>query len=344
MADPRFFKKAGPFTLAEIAQMSGAELADATAGQKTIEDVAPLQDATSVHLGFLDNKKYAAVFKQTKAGACFVRPEMVAHAPAGTVCLITKNPYRAYALTAQAFYPQPAVRDFRAPSAVIDPTAVVAKGAFIDHGAVIGAGVKIAAGCRIGARAVLADNVEIGEGSDIGENVYITHALIGKNVRIYPGAVIGRPGFGFAMDAAGFISVPQLGRVIIEDHVEIGANSTIDRGAGPDTIIGQGTRIDNLVQIGHNVQTGKNCVIVAQTGISGSTRLADFVMTGGQAGIAGHLSIGSGAKIAAQSGIMRDIPPAAEMMGSPAMPIKQYMRQVAMLSRMSDRKGEEPKE
>ncbi len=194
MADPRFFKKAGPFTLSQIAEMAGAELADAASGAKLISDVAPLQDATSDHLGFLDNKKYVAVFKQTKAGACFVRPEMVAAAPASTVCLVTKNPYRAYAMAAQAFYPQPAVTDFRAPSSVIDATAVIGAGCYIDHGAVIGAGVKIAAGCRIGAHTVIADNVEIGEGSDIGANAYVTHALIGKKVRIYPGAVIGRPG------------------------------------------------------------------------------------------------------------------------------------------------------
>ena len=340
MADARFFTRSSPLTLGQLAELSGATLSDESAAARQIVDVAPLSDATSEHLGFLDNKKYVAHFKGTKAGACFVRPEMVEHAPAGLVCLITKNPYRSYALAAQAFYPQPTLQAFIAPSAIVDATATLGADCHVSHGAVIGANVVIGARCRIGSRAVIEDGVTIGDDTTIGANVYLTHTVIGSKVTIYPGAVIGRPGFGFAMDATGFVSVPQLGRVLIEDGVEIGANATIDRGAGPDTIIGQGTRIDNLVQIGHNVQTGRNCVIVAQTGISGSTRLGDFVMTGGQAGLAGHLSIGAGAKIAAQSGIMRDVQAGAELMGSPAVPIKQFMRQVSIMSKMSDRKGE----
>ena len=155
---------------------------------------------------------------------------------------------------------------------------------------------------------------------------------------VYTLARIGQDGFGFAIDPAGFVKVPQLGRVIIEDSVEIGANTTIDRGAGPDTVIGQGTWIDNLVQIGHNVKIGKGCVIVSQAGISGSTIIDDFVMIGGQAGIAGHLHVGSGAKVAAQSGIMRNIPAGEEQMGYPALPMKQFMRQIATLNRLSKKK------
>lgn len=340
MADPRFFTRSQPKTLGQLAELTGAELSDPAAAGKVVQDVASLQIATAEDVGFLDNKKYAEVFKKTAAAACFVRPEMAQYAPAGLVCLLTKNPYKAYALAAQAFYPAKAVEAFIAPSAVIDPSAKLGAGCHVGHGAVIGANVEIGARSRIGARAVVEDGVTIGEDCDIGANVYLTHALVGNKVAIYPGAVIGRPGFGFAMDPSGFVSVPQLGRVIVGDRVEIGANSTIDRGAAPDTIIGEGTRIDNLVQIGHNVQLGKNCVIVAQTGISGSTRLGDFVMTGGQAGLAGHLSIGTGAKIAAQSGIMRDVLPGAELMGSPAVPIKQYMRQVATMARLSERKGD----
>lgn len=339
MADPRFFQKAGPFTLGELAQLTGAVLSDPTAAEKKLIDVAPLQEAGAEHLSFLDNKKYVAFFKATKAGACFVRPELASEAPAGTVCLTHKNPYKAYALAAQAFYPQPKPESFRAPSAVIDPTAVIGADCHIGYGAVIGKGVKIGDRSRIGALAVIEDNVEIGEDCDIGARVYLTHALVGKKVRVHPGAVIGRPGFGFAIDPTGYVAVPQLGRVVIGDDVEIGANTTIDRGAGPDTVIGHGTRIDNLVQIGHNVQIGKFCVIVSQTGISGSTQLGDYVMTGGQSGFAGHLKIGAGAKIAAQSGIMRDIPPGGEVMGSPAVPIRQFMRQTAIWSRISLKKG-----
>jgi UDP-3-O-[3-hydroxymyristoyl] glucosamine N-acyltransferase len=343
MADQRFFKNAGPFTLGQLAELTGAVLSDPAAAGKSVIDLAPLQDAGADHLSFLDNKKYLDVFKSSQAGACFARPDHAAQAPAGMICLVAANPYKAYALAAQAFYPQPAATAFQAPSAVIDPSATVGAHCYIDHGVVIGKNVKIGNNCVIGAHAVICDSVEIGDDCRIDARVYITHALIGKDVHIQPGAVIGSPGFGFAIDPAGFVSVPQLGRVIIEDHADIGANTAIDRGAGPDTVIGRGTRIDNLVQIGHNVHIGKQCVIVSQTGISGSTQLGDFVMTGGQSGFAGHLKIGAGARIGAQSGVMRDIAPGREMMGSPAVPIRQFMRQTAVWQRISLKKGNDDK-
>lgn len=339
MADPRFFNRKGPFTLAEIAAISGATLADGNSGTKKMIDVAALQDADADRISFLDNKKYIDLYKQTRAGACFVRPELAAEAPAGTVCLISKNPYKAYALAAQAFYPAEIPQSHRASSAIVDASASIGKDCFIDHGVVIGRHVKIGDRCRILTHAVICDGVEIGNDTEIGANTYVTHAIIGNKVKLHPGVCIGRPGFGFAIDPAGFVAVPQLGRVLIGDDVEIGANSTVDRGAGPDTVIGQGTRIDNLVQIGHNVRIGRQCVIVAQTGVSGSTQFGDFVMTGGQSGFAGHLKIGAGAKIGAQSGIMRDVQPGEEVMGSPAFPIKQFMRQTAILSKMTTKKG-----
>lgn len=341
MADQRFFKKAGPFTLGHLAALTGAQLSDGDAATVTIEDVSTLEEGDAHKVTFLDNKKYLEQFKSTKARACFVRPEMAQFAPAGMALLTHKNPYKAYALAAQAFYPNEHAVGHVAASAHVDATAKLGHGCHIGHHAVIEAHAEIGDNVRIDANAVIGQGVRIGDNSHINANCVISHAMIGKNVQVYPGAVIGRAGFGFAIDPTGFVSVPQLGRVIIEDGVEIGANTTIDRGAGPDTVIGMGTRIDNLVQIGHNVQIGKFCVIVSQTGISGSTKLGDFVMTGGQTGLAGHLKIGAGAKIAAQSGVMRDIDAGGEVMGSPAMPIKQYMRQVAMMSRMSDRKKEE---
>jgi UDP-3-O-[3-hydroxymyristoyl] glucosamine N-acyltransferase len=339
MADPRFFTLSGPFTLGMLAQMTGAQLSDPAAAETIVVDVAPLQDADRTHVSFLDNRKYAEAFKTTKAGACFVRSDLAAFAPQGTVCLLSKNPYKAYALTAQAFYPDQAVQEYRAPSVVIDETADIGLNCSIEHGAIIGKNVKIGARCRIQPFAVIRDGVEIGDDCDIGPHAYLTHCILGSKVRIHPGVSVGRPGFGFALDPTGYVAVPQLGRVIIETDVEIGAHSTIDRGAGPDTVIGQGTRIDNLVQIAHNVKVGKYCVIVSQTGISGSTQLGDYVMTGGQSGLAGHLKIGAGVKIAGQSGIMRDIPPGTEVMGTPAVPIRKFMRQVALLSKMSEKKG-----
>jgi UDP-3-O-[3-hydroxymyristoyl] glucosamine N-acyltransferase len=338
MADPRFFKISGPMTLGKLAEITGAQLSDPGAAAREVVDVAALSEADADRLSFLDNRKYLDAFKATKAGAVFVRQELAGFAPAGTICLTHKNPYKAYALAAQAFYPAEKISEFRASTAVIDPSAKLGPSCHIGPGAVIGKNVKIGPGTAVHPNAVICDGVEIGAGCEIGAGGYLTHCLIGNGVRLHPGVCIGRPGFGFAIDPSGFVNVPQLGRVIIEDGVEIGANCTIDRGAGPDTVIGAGSRIDNLVQIGHNVRLGRACVVVAQTGISGSTQLGDFVMTGGQAGIAGHLKIGPGAKIAAQSGIMRDVAPQEEVMGSPALPIRQYMRQVALLSKMSDKK------
>jgi UDP-3-O-[3-hydroxymyristoyl] glucosamine N-acyltransferase len=338
MADRRFFTLAGPFTLQQLAEMTGSELSDPAHGSRSVHDVAPLHEADAHKVSFFDNRKYADYFRHTRASAVFAKPDAAPLAPAGTVVLKNKNPYKAYAIAAAAFYPMPHAEEWRAPTAIIDETAMIGPGCHIEHGVVIGKHVKIGARCRIQPNAVIRDGVEIGEDGYIGANVYITHAIIGKKAKIYPGAVIGRQGFGFAIDPTGYVSVPQLGRVIIEDDVEIGANTTVDRGAGPDTVIGQGCRIDNLVQIGHNVKLGKYCVIVSQTGISGSTQLGDYVMTGGQSGFAGHIKIGNGAKVAAQSGVLRDVSAGDEVMGTPAVPLRQFLRQSTMVSKMATAK------
>lgn len=334
MADPRFFRLAGPISLAELASLTGAHLPEGADPARKLKDVAALDHAGPEELSFLDNRKYVEAFKSTKAGACFVNPDMAAYANSNTVCLVTPHPYKAYALAAQAFYPKPEAGGFVHPSAVIDPSASIGPDTAIGAGAVIGRNAKIGARCRILPNAVIDDNVEIGDDTEVGAGASLTTCIVGSRVRIYPGARIGQDGFGFAIDPAGHVTVPQLGRVIIEDDVEVGANTTIDRGAGPDTVIGKGTRIDNLVQIGHNVRIGRGCIIVAQTGISGSTELGDFVAAGGQSGFAGHLKIGAGARIAAQSGIMRDVPPRAEVMGSPAVPIKEFMRRFALVGKL----------
>lgn len=318
MADPRFFKNTGPKTAADLAALTGAVLSNLEP-DTLLEDVAPLDAAQGTHLSFLDNRKYLGQFQKTQAGACFVTSDLASKAPEGVGLLITPQPYRAYALAAQAFYPQD--------NGCGDET-VIEDGAIVKPGASLGKGTLIEAG------AVIGENVVIGDYCRVGPNAVVSHAVIGNHVRLYPGVKVGQDGFGFAIDPSGFVKVPQLGRVIIQDHVEIGANTTIDRGAGPDTVIGAGTWIDNLVQIGHNVKMGRCCVIVSQVGISGSTILGDFVMMGGQSGVAGHLEIGSGAKIGAQSGVMKSVPPGEQQMGAPAVPSKQFMRQVAMLKRL----------
>src|SRR6185437_1759247 len=225
-------------------------------------------------------------------------------------------------------------------SAVIDPTARLGEGTSVEANAVIGAKVEIGKRCGIGANCVIGAGTVLAEDVRLGANVSVSHALIGARVRLYPGVRIGQDGFGFALDPAGFIKLPQLGRVIIGDDVEIGANSTVDRGAGPDTVIGAGTMIDNLVQIGHNVQVGRGCVLIAQSGIAGSTRLGDHVIVAAQGGLTGHLSIGSGARIGAQAGVMRDVAPGESVVGAPAVPVKEFFRQVATVQRLSRKKDD----
>jgi UDP-3-O-[3-hydroxymyristoyl] glucosamine N-acyltransferase len=340
MPDSGFFTAAGPFTLRRLAEISEARMAPGGDPERVLRDVAPLDAAGPEDVSFLDNRRYVPAFAATRAGACVVQEEMAPKAPAGVALLLAEDPYRAYARIAQAFHPVAAPEAGISPAAIVDPTARLAPDCRVEHGAVIGAGAEIGARTSIGANAVIGSGVVIGEDSIIGAGTTISHSIIGRRVNVYPGARLGQDGFGFAMGPAGHLKVPQLGRVIVEDDVEIGANTTIDRGAGPDTVIGAGTKIDNLVQIGHNVQVGPGCILVAQVGIAGSTHLGAFVVAGGQAGIAGHLEIGAGARIAARSGVMRDIEPGGTVAGSPALPFKEFFRQCAALGRLARRKAE----
>jgi UDP-3-O-[3-hydroxymyristoyl] glucosamine N-acyltransferase len=338
MADPRFFERAGPFTLTALAALSGAALVDEAAGERLMADVAPLETARPDEVTFLDNRKYLGAFEQSRAGAAFVAKDLAGRAPAGMVVLVTGQPYKAYALAAQAFYPAPAIEPNVAASAYVDPTASVPADCEIGEHVVIGAGARLGARCRIGANAVIEPAVELGDDCRIAANVTLSHCVIGARVVLHPGVRIGQPGFGFAPDPVRPVKVPQLGRVVIGDDVDIGANTTIDRGSGHDTEIGAGTMIDNLVQIGHNVRIGRGCVIVSQVGISGSTVLGDYVMIGGQAGLIGHLRIGNGARIAAQTGLTRDIADGEAVGGSPAVPYTEWLRTHAMLRRMAQKK------
>jgi len=338
MADPRFFDRAGPFSLAKLAALTGATLRDAQAADRVIADVGPLETAGPDDVTFLDNRKYLEAFARSRAAAAFVDERAIGQAPAGMALLIADDPYKAFARAAQAFYPIKPVAARRASSAIIDPAAMVPPDCDIADHVVIESGVRLGARCQIGPNTVIGARVELGEDCRVGANVTLSHCLIGARVVLHPGVRIGQPGFGFAPDAEGPVKIPQLGRVIIGNDADIGANTTIDRGSGHDTVIGPGTMIDNLVQIGHNVVLGRGCVLAALVGISGSTRVGDFVMIGGQAGFSGHLKIASGARIAAQSGVMRDVAPGETVCGSPASPIASYMKQVAMLRRLAKKK------
>ncbi len=332
MSDPRFFQPQGPFNAAYLAAVSGATLRGD--GELLLTDVASLKDALPDKLSFLDNRKYVADLETTGAGAVILAPELAERAPHAKTLLVHAEPYKAYARLAQLFHPlRGNLSTGISSKASVDPAATIGEGCLIEAGAIIAADVKIGERVRIGANTVIERSVEIGDDCSIGACASLTHCLIGKRVRILPGARIGQEGFGFAIDAKGHIRIPQLGRVIVEDDVEIGANTTIDRGAGPDTVVGRGSMIDNLVQIGHNVVIGPGCVIVAQVGISGSSRLEAGVALGGQAGVAGHLTLGRGSQVAAQSGIMRDIKPGERMMGYPAVTARQFFRQLAWIER-----------
>lgn len=328
----RFFHRSGPHTLAVVAEAAGG-MADAI--DLLLEGVAPLQTAGPNDVSFLDNRQYMEALNQTLAGAVIVHPDMAARVPAKTVAILTSEPYAGWARVATLFYPVLPV------SPGIHPSAVVAEGAVVDPSAEVGplsvieCGAVIGPNCRIGPGAIVGSGVIIGRDCRIGSHVSLSHAILGARVYIYPGARIGQEGFGFASVRGGFLSVPQLGRVIIEDDVEVGSNTTIDRGSSRDTVIGAGSRLDNLVQIGHNVVLGRCCIIVAQVGISGSTVLEDFVQVGGQAAMAGHLRIGQGAQIGAQAGVISNIAPGITVLGSPAQLKQDFFRQIAKLKKLA---------
>lgn len=330
MPDPRFFDSLGPASLSELARVSAAELADSGLGDRQIVQAAPLDAADANAITFFSDAKRKAVAAATRAGACFVRPEHRDFLPATCAALITKHPQAAWAAAVTLLHAprrhDPSAKAFHAETGLED-------GVLLSPGATIGQGVRIGRGTRIGPGAVIGPGVVIGRECLIGPNVVIGFALIGDRVSIAAGAVIGEAGFGAAAGPHGMVDLPQLGRVVIQDNVTIGANSCVDRGAFADTTIGENTKIDNLVHVAHNVRIGRNCVLAAFTGISGSTTVGDGVAFGGKAGVADHLNIGSGASVGAAASVFKDVPKGETWTGFPARPLKRWLRETAWLSR-----------
>ncbi|HWA30310.1 MAG TPA: UDP-3-O-(3-hydroxymyristoyl)glucosamine N-acyltransferase [Rhizomicrobium sp.] len=338
MADPRFYDNRGPFTLAEICAKAGVALPDDVDSSARVFDLATLEGAGPQHIAFCAGRAAVAQLNATKAGFCFIGKDAgAAVAPPGTVALPCDSAQHAFAATLNLFYPENMLVAWSQQTPV-DPSAKITANVMLAPGVVIGPHAEIGEGTRIGPNSVIGRGVTIGRDCEIGSNVTIASACIGDRVTILPGAQIGQPGFGFASSAAGHVKIPQIGRVIVQDKVEIGACATIDRGAIGDTVIGEGTKIDNLVQIGHNSHIGRHCIIVAQVGISGSCEIGDFVVMGGQVGIADHALIESGTRLAARTGVMPGLLKRGDYGGAPARPVKDWLREGLVLAKLAKTK------
>jgi UDP-3-O-[3-hydroxymyristoyl] glucosamine N-acyltransferase len=341
MAQPTFFKQPPWSTLADIAALTTALLVEASRGGQQVRGLASLDEAGPMHLTFYDNLKYADQLASTKAGACLVSARFEAAVPAHVAILRAAQPFREFVKVARELYSE-ALRPQTwfdntgiAASAIIDPSAHLEDGVIVDPLAVIGPNVEIGTETVIGAGAVIAANVRIGRDCNVGARTSIQYTLIGNNVLIHPGCSIGQDGYGFVFFGPdGHLKVPQTGRVLIQNDVEIGAGTTIDRGSLRDTVIGEGTKIDNQVQIGHNVTIGRHCLLAAQIGLAGSLTIGDNVALGAKVGINNHLHIGDGAQVTAMSAVKDDIPAGGRWGGFFAKPTKQWFREIVALERL----------
>jgi UDP-3-O-[3-hydroxymyristoyl] glucosamine N-acyltransferase len=339
MADPRFFENLGPFSLAQICEKSGIALPAEADGARAFFDLADLAGADAQHVSFFSGAPALRdIFTASRAGLCLVpssgkpRPE----APSGMIVLETPAVGRAFAAIAVLFYPRYSQPRWQQKLAVSSEARI---GKDVELGAcvVIGPGAEIGDHTRLGPGTVIGPGVAIGRACEIGANVTISHAYIGDRVTILPGAQIGQPGFGFTTNGEDYLKVPQLGRVIVQDDVEIGAATTIDRGALGDTVIGEGSKLDNLVMIAHNCQIGRHCVIAGQTGLAGSVVLEDGVVLAGQVGLGDHSRVGAKARMGARSGTGSSIflEGGQDYGGAPAKPVREWAREIHALARLA---------
>lgn len=351
MDNNNFFPPHHGVSLRELAAHLGAELLDESAGDRIIRSVSPVGRAREGQICYLLSRKMRHELETSQASAILCDPGLANVVPDHIAVLTTKTPHTAFAMAGAflhpiAMRPVPVTSEMEgvSPSAYVDPTARLEEGVVVEPMAVVGARARIGAGSRIGAGAIVGADVQIGRNSSIAAGASVIAALIGNNVIIHNGARIGQDGFGFAPGPRGMLKIVQVGRVIIQDNVEIGANTTVDRGAMDDTVIGEGTKIDNQVQIAHNVQIGRHCGIASGAGIAGSTKIGNGVLIGGASGINGHITIGDGVQIAAMSGVVANVPPGVTYGGIPARPMKVFLREMAEKMAQADdrakRRGE----
>jgi UDP-3-O-[3-hydroxymyristoyl] glucosamine N-acyltransferase len=332
--DGRFFTKLGAQSVADLARLAAGRVRDQDIGRE-ISSVSALETAAPNALAYCENPQKAAdALSASNAGAVFVPEGWDAPSDSRFAPIFVKSPKGAFALTAQRIIAERKL----SPGPLIHPEAEIAEGAIVEPGAVIGAGVQIGAGSRIGANAVLQPGVAIGRNTQIGAGASIQCALIGDDVTIGPKVIVGWAGFGLAGFGGRQLDMPQYGRAIIQDGVSLGAATCIDRGAFGDTVIGEGTKIDNLVHVAHNVMIGRNVIIAACTAMSGSVTVGDGALMGGSVGIADHVHIGAGSVLAARSGVICDIPPGEVWAGYPARPRRQWLREAAWVSRGARRR------
>ena len=339
VGNPRFFASTGPHALAVVAAAVGCE---PPISHLLLSGLASLEAAAADQLSFLGNAQHAPLLERSHAGAVLVSADLQGRVPLGTVALVVADPLASWAKAAALFHPVPAAEAGIHPSAVVAETATIDPTAEIGAHVSIGARATIGARCKIGPGVVIGSGVVLGPDCRIGPNASISHAVLGARVYVYPGARIGQEGFGFSITPRGFLTTPQLCGVLLGDDVEVGANTTIDRGALRDTEIGTGTRLDNQVQVAHGVRIGRHCAVAAFVGISGSAEIGDFVVMGGQVGIAEHVTIGSKARIGAQSGVISALEPSAVVVGSPARPARQVFREIATLKRLAQGQRQRP--
>ncbi|HEY3638955.1 MAG TPA: UDP-3-O-(3-hydroxymyristoyl)glucosamine N-acyltransferase [Rhizomicrobium sp.] len=345
MADPRFYDNRGPFSLAVVCSRAQAVLPADAEPDSEIADLASIDSAGARHLTFSTAKDAIRAIAASRAGYCLIEgtPD-VADDTLRARLLGCKSVLHAFAAAARLFYPEHGLEKWEQDRPV-HPSAKLDENVRLAPGVIIGPGTEIGAGTSIGPYTTISRGVTIGRDCEIGGHAGIGFAYLGDSVIILSGAQVGQPGFGFASSSAGHEKIPQLGRVIIQDRVELGACTTIDRGALGDTVIGEGTKIDNLVQIGHNSRIGRHCIIVAQVGVSGSCELGDFVVLGGQVGVSDHVSIGDYARLAARSGaVPGNYPGGIDYGGAPARPIREWRREVAAVALLAKRRRQDRNE